>query len=251
MENKDYYVYVYFNQTKLGIWRFRDFKFTNQPFYVGKGRKRREIVHLCPHMRNQHNVKNSIIKSIFNKCSESPIHFRIYENLTNSEAIQIEKEFIKKFGRIDNKSGILANGTDGGDGANNFSVDTKRKISENKKKKPVYQYDLSGNFIQKFDSVSEIKNSGNISTAIKRDGTFSGYSWSYDFKEFLEPKIKYQMPIKFVNIKQIDMNNNVIHIFENALEIEKKLKLRSGARNKIYECINGKLKSAYGYKWEI
>lgn len=31
----------------------------------------------------------------------------------------------------------------------------------------------------------------------------------------------------------------------------KELKLRSGARNKIYECINNKIKTAYGYKWEI
>jgi len=29
------------------------------------------------------------------------------------------------------------------------------------------------------------------------------------------------------------------------------LGLRNGARNKIYECINGTLKTAYGYKWEI
>lgn len=42
-----------------------------------------------------------------------------------------------------------------------------------------------------------------------------------------------------------------IEVFEDTISIEKKLKLRDGARNKIYDCINKKIKTAYGFKWEI
>lgn len=247
---KDYYVYIYLNQTKKGNWIYENLIFDYQPFYVGKGTGKRENIHLCPHMKKQKNIKNSIIKSIFAKTGEQPLHYRIYDCLTNEEAILIEKNIIKQFGRIDNKTGILSNCTDGGDGANNFSEDTLKKIG--RKKQPVYQYDLNGNFIKKYESANLIKNGCNISTSIKRNGTYNGFIWSYEYKEKIEPKIKYQMPIKFVIIKQIEKTTGIVlNIFPNALEIEKNLNLKKGARNKIYECINGKTKSAYGYAWKI
>ena len=59
------------------------------------------------------------------------------------------------------------------------------------------------------------------------------------------------MPIKYVDIQQIDIETGeVLKTYKNALEIENKLKLRSGARNKIYDCLTNKTKTAYGYKWK-
>jgi hypothetical protein len=254
MEQNDYYVYVYLNQLKPGYWQYNEHTFQYQPFYVGKGRNKREIIHLCPFMLKKHNVKNSTIKSIITELGELPIHYRIYTGLTNSEAIQIEIDFIKIFGRKDNNTGILSNGTDGGDGANNFSEKTLNKMKRHTKK--VYQYSLNGDFIKEWESMTsvgiEFNSFSNISTAIKRNGTYSGYLWSYEKNENLKPKIKYQAPIKHTNIKQINKKTNeIINIFANALEIEKELKLRTGARNKIYDCLNNKLKTAYGYKWKI
>jgi len=115
---------------------------------------------------------------------------------------------------------------------------------------------LSGTFIKKWDYISQVDklgfNSGNISTAIKRGGTSNGYVWSYEYSgTTIDEIIKYQMPIKFSEIKQISKGGEVLKTFNSALEIEKELGLRDGARNKIYECINGQLKTAYGYKWEI
>ena len=252
-EKKDYYVYVYLDQTKIGEWSFKTLEFEYQPFYVGKGREKRDMMHLCPYSLKHHNFKNSIIKSIINKTGEQPIHYRIYENLTNLEAIELEIEIIKHFGRKDNKTGILANGTDGGDGANNFSYETLKKIGNPKKK--VYQYDLNGVFIKEWKSLSSVnltKHIGNLSTAIKRNGTFMGFIWSYTFKEKMKPTIKYQMPNKYIDIQQIDKRNDeVLKTFDNALQIETELNLISGSRNKIYDAINGKLKTAYGYKWKI
>lgn len=254
MDKKDYYVYVYLNQLKPGKWLYNEHVFNFQPFYVGKGRNKRDILHLCPHMLEKKTIKNSTIKSIINELNELPLHLRIYTGLTNEVAIEIEKDFIKKFGRKDNKTGMLSNGTDGGDGANNFSEKTLKKIGNKTKK--VYQYSLDGKFIKEWNSISEIDldciSKGNLSTSIKRNGTWCNFIWSYEKKNILPSKIKYQMPVKYVNIKQIDiLSDEIIEIFKDVLSIEKKLGLRIGARNKIYECINKKVKTAYGYKWKI
>lgn len=70
-------------------------------------------------------------------------------------------------------------------------------------------------------------------------------------KENIKPRIKNQMVITIKNIEQINKKTNkTIKIFETALDIENELGLRKGARNKIYECLKGKLKTAYGYKWQ-
>lgn len=255
MNTEDYYVYIYLNQSKFGFWVYNEHVFNYQPFYVGKGRNKRDIQHLCPCMLNKKTLKNSIIKSIISKTGEIPIHYRIYTGLTNQEAIDIEIDFIKHFGRMDIGTGILANGTDGGDGNNNLSEESKNRIGVLNSKK-VYQYSLDGELIKVWDSVisTEIEffNSSNISTSIKRNGTCYGYIWSYTELPKFKSRVKYQMPIKYTNIAQIDKRTNeILKVFDSALDIEKHLKLRSGARNKIYDCINNKLKTAYGYKWKI
>lgn len=252
--NDDYYVYIYLNQLKHGYWCYNQHTFEYQPFYVGKGRNKRESIHLTPSMLKRKSVKNSTIKSIINECGEQPLHYRLYSGLTSEEAIEIEKKIIKFFGRKDNGTGILSNSTNGGDGANNFSKETLKKVGGKKKK--IYQYSLNGKFVKGWESLSsvgiEFENFQNISTAIKRNGSCYGYLWSYKKYDKIEPKKKYQMPIKYTKIKQINCKTDkIIHIFEDALEIETDLKLRSGARNKIYECLNKKIKTAYGYKWEI
>jgi len=251
MEN--YYVYVYLNQLKEGIWTFNDNVFEYQPFYVGKGKKKREKSHLYPSNLKKKSHKNNIIKQIIKATGEEPIHIRIYENLTNEEAIKIEAEFIKFFGRIDDGTGILANLTDGGEGVNNFA---DKNISKPWARKKVYQYTLDGVFVREWESISSVdiglKQPTNISTSIKKGGTWGNSIWSYTKEEFMKPRIKNQMKITYKNIEQVDKKTEkVIKVFETALEAEKALGLRDGARNKIYECLSGKLKTAYGYKWKL
>lgn len=250
---KDYYVYIYLNQLKEGKWNFKEHTFDYEPFYVGKGRKKRDKSHLCPSNLKRKSYKNNTIKKILKETGEKPIHFRIYENLTNEEAIKLEAELIDYFGRVDAGTGILTNLTDGGEGVNNFA---DKNISKPWARKKVYQYELSGEYVREWKSIASVDLGGmytsNISTAIKKNGTFAGYIWSFKKVDNMKPRIKNQMKITYKNIKQIDKKTGeLINVFESALEIEEKLKLRKGARNKIYECLNGKLKTAYGYKWKI
>lgn len=250
---KDYYVYIYLNQLKEGVWSFKDHIFEYQPFYVGKGKKKREKSHLYPSSLRKKSYKNNTIKKVLKETGEEPIHFRIYENLTNEEAIKLEAELIEHFGRVDAGTGILTNLTDGGEGVNNFA---DKNISKPWARKKVYQYELSGEYVREWESIASVEIDGmyssNISTAIKKNGTFAGYIWSFKKVDKMKPRIKNQMKVTYKNIKQVDKKTgDVIKVFENALSIEEGLKLRKGARNKIYECLKGSRKTAYGYKWKI
>lgn len=249
----DYYVYVYLDQTHPGEWIYKNHTFYYKPFYVGKGTKNRENEHLRPYMLNKKSYKNSVIKSIIKKTGESPIHYRLYENISNEESISIEKDFITHFGRLDNNSGILTNCTDGGDGANNFSIEVLKKVGNKPKK--IFQYSLSGEFIKEWDKIGDIDvidTVANIPTSIKRNGTCGGFIWSYTKYKSIPKKKKSQQPTHYKDIKQINIvTNEIINIFDDALSIEVRLNLRKGARNKIYECLNNKIKTAYGFKWKI
>ena len=92
------------------------------------------------------------------------------------------------------------------------------------KRKCIYQYSLDGIFIKKWESLTEASNilginDCNIPTAAKRDGTSDGFIWSYKFQgQQIIPKMKWQSPIKYHNIKQIDpKSQNIIAIFKNAI----------------------------------
>ena len=119
----DYYVYLYLRED-------------GSPYYVGKGRGYR---YSCPH-----------------KVEVPPrerIHF-LFEGLSDEWARFKEMEFIDIWGRLDDGTGILENGTDGGDAPQGrpcsdhakkrasevhkgkvVSVETRRKMSESAKRR--------------------------------------------------------------------------------------------------------------------
>lgn len=248
---KEYYVYVLLDPRWSGTWNYEDFIFENKPFYIGKGKGKRIKSHLWESSLKRSCLKNSILKAILNNGYDKPISIKVYEGLSEDRALEIEVEIIKFFGRMDRNEGILANHTDGGDGHSGCHL-PKLKL-----RKKLYQYNLDGRFIKEWDSVTSVEDelgisSSNISTSVKRNGTFANNIWSYEYLgESIDSKIKYQMPIKITSIKQIDKTSDeVIKIFDNALQIENELGLRKGARNVIYRCLNKEMKTAYGYKWE-
>lgn len=127
---KKYYIYVFLDDTKPGKFIFDDLEFDYEPFYIGKGTDDRIINSMC----SKGVFKNSKIKSIKSKGGKV-IRFKLYENLENNEALELEKILISKIGRRDLNKGPLTNLTDGGDGrlVSPHSEETKRKISETKK----------------------------------------------------------------------------------------------------------------------
>ena len=248
-----YYVYIYLNPLKKGCLTFSGLTFDYQPFYVGKGCGIRDKAHLFPSSLSKKSLKNNTIKKIIKETGEIPIHIRLFENLSNENAIKIESEIINTFGRLENKSGILTNMTDGGEGVNNFINKNRDRLELRKK---IYQYNLSGEFIREWESISSValdcKQPLNIPTVVKRGTCWCNSLWSYTKVDKMKSRRKNEKKCIYNNISQLDKETDeIIDTFDNALDIEKKLVLHSGARNKIYDCLRGIIKTAYGYKWKI
>lgn len=87
---------------------------SNLPFYVGKGKDKRDISHLkCTHnkrlSRKIEQLKND---------GKIPSIIRVVENVSNEVAIKTEIELIRKWGRLGlDENGVLMNYTLGGEGA--------------------------------------------------------------------------------------------------------------------------------------
>jgi hypothetical protein len=112
----NYYIYLHIKSTD------------STPFYVGKGNGKR---YLSKQGRSKywHNIVNKHGYDII----------MLEENLTHSDAVQLEKYWIKRIGRKDLKNGMLVNLTDGGEGTPNRPMSEKNRliISEaNKKRNP-------------------------------------------------------------------------------------------------------------------
>lgn len=94
-----------FKDCPVGFYVYLHYRISDgEVFYVGKGKGQRIVStkrnRLWRNIAEKHGVRASIYK----------------DNLSEEEAFQIESELIVRFGRIDNKSGCLANLTDGGEG---------------------------------------------------------------------------------------------------------------------------------------
>jgi hypothetical protein len=130
----------------------------NEPFYIGIGSD-------SDYKRANYKYrKNPIWNRIISK-TEYRIEI-LLDDLTWEEACEKEKEFISLYGRIDNKTGILSNLTDGGEGVKGLKFrlesriklsksklgykhteDWKRKMSEMRKGKPIYASRGSNHFM--------------------------------------------------------------------------------------------------------
>lgn len=140
MQNEPiFYVYALLDPRKPGPFRYGRWKFSHEPFYVGKGKGKRAWSHLdaakrATKLSGKHKV--SKIKKILRDTGKPPIVKIKRKGLLNQEAYELEQKLISKIGRSDLRKGPLVNHTDGGDGGYNqyFSKDTRDRISKNTKR---------------------------------------------------------------------------------------------------------------------
>lgn len=109
----------------------------NEPFYIGVGTKKTGKTFIQIYIRafTKHD-KRSLWKRIVSK-SNYEIEILMESNDRNF-LLNKEKEFIKLYGRIDLKTGTLANLTDGGEGGSNKSREQLDKELETRKKNGSY-----------------------------------------------------------------------------------------------------------------
>lgn len=131
MQNK--YIYAYLDTRIPGPFEYLGVTFSHQPFYVGKGQGRRWREHIrlgdrCPFNPR----KGRRVEVIRRETGLEPLVVIVRDTLTNDEANRVEASFIKAIGRHDLSLGPLLNLTDGGDGANNISVEGRARIRASK-----------------------------------------------------------------------------------------------------------------------
>ena len=215
MENR-YYVYLLLDPFNKVNVNYKGFNIEYKPFYVGMGIGNRISVHGSK--TDFKNCKNPLkinkIKIITTK-NEKVIKVKIYEGLSREEANKEERELIRYFGRIIDKSGILTNITEGGD-----STLANINGGNNIHSKRIYQYDLNGNFLNSFDCLRSLDKKfvvsyntiGDACRANLKSNTSSnsagGYLWFYEFKgnktKKYTPKINYKKVEFFI----YDVKNN-------------------------------------------
>ena len=261
MEN-EHYIYVYLDNRKPGIWSYGDLTFNYQPFYIGKGKYRRINQHLQPKQLSDSSIKSNTINKIIAETNELPIHYKIFEGLSFDEANFRETDMIKHFGRVDLKTGILTNMTDGGEGFKNviFTEETRKKMSEKAMGKKAYanngmskiveQYTLDGTLLNTYASLREAGESINkdfksISTCCRGiTKTAYGYKWKYGGKSY-QPSMKPEVKSRRKKVYQYGLDGNYIAEFDSVSIAEKIM----GFRHISCVCL-GRLNFAGGFQWK-
>lgn len=110
------------------------------PFYVGKGSNGRIGVHRIEaktllHKTGRKNIKIGVIHHLW-KLGLDYEEEVILSGITEKEAFDLECQFIASYGRVDLKTGCLANQTNGGDGASGRSEESRKKTSAKLKGRP-------------------------------------------------------------------------------------------------------------------
>lgn len=232
MKTNTHYVYIYCDPRKKGLFQYDgiDIIFNYEPFYVGEGtgyRFRRHITNYEIEW-NYNKIKNGKIKKILNNGFDLLKYVVFYkENLTKEEASEIETDLIKKLGRLNKKTGILSNLTDGGEGCTGVKSPNKGKTYE----------EIYGN--EKAKELKRIRSEKLIGNSY---GKGKGKKHTEENKEKLSK-------LKQKKLKQLDKDFNLIKIWDYCHDAANELKISYSA---IYNVLNQNMpaKSAGGFFWE-
>jgi hypothetical protein len=122
LKKNKYYVYVYLDTRKTGIFRYGKYKFRYKPFYVGKGTGYRYKTHL--HREKHYNPYfSNKIKAIYKETNKEPLVIIYKNNLLEKEAFKLENNLIKTIGKEN-----LVNLSEGGEGQSGFHHTKKSKL---------------------------------------------------------------------------------------------------------------------------
>ena len=220
---------------------------TNNVRHIGKSNNplRRLNLYHIPQTKLKRTYKECWISSLLNM-NKKPI-LEILEEVNLKNWCEKEKHYIKYYNKLGNK---LVNGTTGGESFN-FTDIIKKKISKsliNNKysSKSIIQYDLYGNKINEFPSISEAERitkiaASNICSALKGKLNIAGAScWSYkdETKDFNVTSHK-------IIVYQIN-NGIIINTFESIKEVSIEINRHPSS---IRSALNKLNRKSGGYNW--
>jgi hypothetical protein len=198
-----------------------------QPFYVGKGKGKRMYSHAKNRIKHINKILSNKLIKIIDKEGLKIIHKKVYDNLSEEKAFELEMKEISKYGRKNNNTGILCNVTDGGDGPSGLKWSEEIRL-KNKRQSPVSQYDLKGNHIKDFPSITMAAERTGISMdcigfcvnpRIKQKRT-GGFIWKYKDEELNMEEIEIWGNCK--SIAQYSKNGKLISTYPSLKIASKK-----------------------------
>lgn len=127
-----FYCYVLLDPTIPGKFQYENFSFDYEPFYIGKGKGNRINSHDKPKDTKTH--KKAKIQKI-KRLGFEVIKIKLFEDLSESSAFELEKSTISIIGRKDKNEGPLLNLTDGGEGSSGRIHSKEEKLHKSKKLK--------------------------------------------------------------------------------------------------------------------
>jgi hypothetical protein len=225
----------------------------NIPFYIGISKTQDSDNFYKKYNRAFNKYQRSKLwTSIINK-SDYRVEI-IYESDVFEEIKQKEIEFIELYGRVDLKTGSLANHTKGGDGTTGYelSEETREKIathSKNRVRKKGYKQNLSLEGRER--KIKALKNkivTEETKNKISKSRIGNSFAKGHVLTEEVKNNIRNKMSCKA--ILQYDLNNNFIQEYPSAHYINKHFKHlfdRSGIRR----CCKGTLESYKGFIWKF
>ena len=229
LTHNKHYVYIYTDPRKPVKYEYNGFILNYEPFYVGSGKGYRWKRHLTNFEIDwdYNTIKNGKIKHLKEEFDLEKYVIFYKTNLTKEESLQIEKEIIAHFGRLNNGTGILSNMTDGGEGwlgaASPFKGRTYEEIHGIEKAKELKK--LRANQLKGNDFGKKTK----------------GRKLSESHKQALSL-------IKKMKVKQLDKNMNLVQIWDSPQDAADGLGIYVGSIHNVLG--KQKSKSAGGFRWE-
>jgi hypothetical protein len=215
---------------------------TNTIFYIGKGTKKfKGNTYQRAYTKNSRNdYWKNITKSVSYK-------IEILEEFeSEDECLKKETELIKLYGYSWNGTGILCNMVDNNDEIRRLAqIQSKKKNS-----KEVHQYDLEGNYLKSFPSITDAKKEcpcDVYNAAAGRCSSAGGFQWRTTKYDKLKPYNKELVEIQNSKVLyQYDIDNNFIKEWRGSKQPANELNIHRGA---IRNCLSGINETAGGYKW--
>ena len=181
-------------------------------------------------------------------------HRVLFKDITEKDAKLIEIDLIYYYKKIN----LSYNMTDGGDGtcgkAN--SEHARKLISEAQTKFSVEQYDLNGNFIARYDSMTDASkaigkavyknNHWHLATGIPKACKTGTVAYGYRWKFTSEDKLYISKNKTLKEVVQLSLDNKFIAKFSSGVDAQNK----TGISHKLISaCCTGKRKTTKGFKW--
>jgi group I intron endonuclease len=221
-----YYVYAYLDPTKpiKGFYDGLDLSFLFEPFYIGKGKEDRYVKHLQDYKLKNKNYLSNKINKLRSKSLE-PIIVKLFENLTENDAFELEVNLINKIGKKIEKRGPLVNIVNGGEGVSGLkhSQESRSKMSLKGEKHPNWGKSLKESTRNKISQRLKLNNpmhKPEISEKV-RQKNIGREPWNKGKTEERPDIIKKlsEKKMKYKNIKAISKETGNVLEFNNTNEI--------------------------------